>query len=116
MKYLYQRKFSVAFATGDSGYVFAERVDPGYILKVDTCLAYSPEREANDNVIIGIRTGTQDILLTSQAPAPVQRGVEAPGPFSVGEGDQLFAYFPDVDNGDTLEIHIAGELQLLNPC
>ena len=110
MRQIYNRSFTVTFATGDSGYVLAERIDPDKILVVLSCCAYSPQRELSDNVIIGIRNGGQDIILTAQAPLAAQRGVDTPTPFLVGESDQVFAYFPDVDNGDSIGIHINGEL------
>jgi hypothetical protein len=108
MRQIYSRSFTVAFTTNDSGYVLAEKIDPGQILHVLSCCAYSPERDASDDVIIGIRNGGQDIILTAQAPLAAQRGVDTPTPFLVGESDQLFAYFPDVENGDSIGIHING--------
>jgi len=110
MRQIYSRSFTVTFTTGDGGYVFAERIAPGQILHVLSCSAYSPEREASDDVIVGIRNGGQDIILTAQAPLAVQRGVDTPTPFLVGESDRVFAYFPDVDNGDSIGIHINGVL------
>ena len=110
MRQIYSRGFTVTFATGDSGYVFAERIDPGYVLLVQSCSAYSPQREASDDVIIGIRNGGQDTILTAQAPLAAQRGVDTPTPFWVGELDQVFAYFPDVDNTDSIGIHLNGVL------
>lgn len=110
MKQVYSRSFTVTFLTGDSGYVFADRIDPGNVLHVHSCSAYSPEREVSDDVIVGIRNGGQDQILTAQAPLAAQRGVDVPNDFFIGEGDQLFAYFPDVDNGDSIGIHINGVL------
>lgn len=113
MRQIYSRSFTATFATGGSGYVFADRIDSAYVLHVLSCTAYSPQRVASDGVIIGIRNGGQDILLTSQRPLAAQRGVDTPTPFLVGELDQLFAYFPDCDNGDSIGIHINGILILL---
>jgi hypothetical protein len=110
MRQIYSRSFTVTFSTGDSGYVFSERIDPGYILHVISCCAYSSAREASDDVIIGIRNGGQDIVLTAQAPLAAQRGVDTPNNFYVGEGDQVFANFPDCDDTDVLEIHLNGVL------
>ena len=110
MRQIYSRSFTVTFSTGDSGYVFAEKIDPGQILHVHSCVAYSPQREASDDVIVGIRNGGEDLILTAQAPLAAQRGVQIPNKFPVGEGDQVFAYFPDVDNGDSIGIHLNGIL------
>lgn len=110
MRQIYSRSFTVTFSTGDSGYVFADKIDPGYILHVLSCVGYSPEREASDDVILGIRNGGQDIFLTAQAPLAAQRGVDTPTDFLVGESDQVFAYFPDADDTDKIGIHLNGVL------
>lgn len=110
MRQVYNRSFAVTFSTGDSGYVFADRIEPGFILHVLSCSAYSPEREASDDVIIGIRNGGEDLILTAQAPLAAQMAVDTPTEFIVGESDQVFAYFPDADNGDSISLHINGEL------
>jgi len=107
---IYNRSFTVTFLTGDSGYVFADGIDPGYVLHVHSCFAYAPQRETADDIIIGIRNGGQDIILQSKAPATLEYGAAVDNDFFVGEGDQVFASFPDADNGDSLGIHINGIL------
>lgn len=114
MKQVYNRSFAATWLTGDSGYVFSDRIDPGYVLHVHSCSAYSPEREASDDVVIGIRSGSGDTIVTAQAPLAAQRAVDTPNDFFLGEGDQLFAYFPDVDNTDVIGIHINGVLMPLD--
>lgn len=110
MRQIYSRSTTITFRAGDSGYVLGERVDPGYVLHVRTCFAHAPQREANDNVIIGIRHGGQDVILFAVAPGALQRGVEIGTRFFAGEGDQVFAYFPDADDGDTIGLNINGTL------
>ena len=110
MRQIYSRSFTVTFSTGDSGYVFSEKIDPGYVLHVHSCCAYSTGRGASDDVVIGIRNGGQDIVLTAQAPLAAQLGVDTPTDFYVGESDQVFAYFPDAGNGETIGIHLNGVL------
>jgi hypothetical protein len=110
MRQLYSRSFTVTWATGDSGYVFSDRIDSGFVLHVKTCFAYAPEREANDDIVIGVRNGGQDIILQAQATLAVQLGSSVPGEFYVGEGDQIYAYFPDADNGDSIGLHINGAI------
>lgn len=110
MRQVYSRSFTVTFKTGDSGYVFAERIDPGQLLHVHSCFAYAPERDPNDNIIIGLRNGGQDFIIQAQAPLAQQKGMAAATDFFVGELDQPFAYFPDAENGDTIGIHINGVL------
>lgn len=113
MRQVYSRSFTVTFSTGDSGYVFADRIDPGYVLHVHAALAYAPEREASDDIIIGVRNGSGDIIIRTGATLATQRGLEASTNFFLGEGDQAFAYFPDADNGDSIGIHLNGVLLLL---
>lgn len=108
MRQIYSRAFTVTFTTGDSAYVFTEKIDPGQILHVHACFAYAPEREANDNIIIGVRNGGQDIILVAVATLAAQRGANTPTDFFIGEGDQLYAYFPNVDNTDSIGIHVNG--------
>ena len=113
MRQIYSRSFTVTWATGDSGYVFAEKIDPGHVLHVHSCFAYSPQRDANDDIIIGIRNGGQDMILQAQATLATQLGSSAPLDFFVGEGDQVFAYFPDAENNDSIGIHLNGVLMTL---
>ncbi len=113
MRQIYNRSFTVTFTTGDSGYVFTDPIDPGMVLHVHNLFAYAPEREANDDIVIGIRDGGQDIILQAQATAAVQLGAAVANHFVIGEGDKLFAYFPDADNTDKIGIHVTGELMPL---
>jgi hypothetical protein len=110
MRQIYSRSFTVVWITGDSGYVFSEKIDPGYILHVHSCFAYSPLRDANDNIVVGLRNGGQDMILMAQATAAAQKGSAVGTDFFVGEGDQVFAYFPDAEYNDTIGIHINGVL------
>jgi hypothetical protein len=110
MKQIYSRSFTVTFSTGDSGYVLSEKVDPGYILHVHSCFAYAPQREANDDIVIGIRNGGEDVILQAQATVATQLGSVAPLDFFIGEGDQVLAYFPDADDTDKIGIHLNGVL------
>lgn len=110
MRQLYMRAWEIEFSTGDSGHVFSEKIDAGKVLHVHNCFAYAPERDQNDEMILGIRHGGQDIIIRAQAPAAVQKGLSALTDFYMGEGNQLYAYFPDAENGDTLGIHVVGEI------
>jgi len=113
MKQIYMRSWSVTFLTGDSGYVFTEKIRPGEVLFVLSCFAYAPTRKASDDIIVGIRNGSGDFILAAEAPLEVQYGMQAGVGVYVGEGDQVFAYFPDADNGDAIAIHIMGVLMEL---
>lgn len=114
MRQVYNRSFTVTWKTGDSGYVFSDKVGEGYVLHVHSCFAYAPEREANDHILIGIRNGGQDTILIAQATLAVQLGSNTPTDFFVGEGDQVYAYFSDVDDTDHIGIHLNGVLMLLS--
>lgn len=107
------RSWSATFSTGGSSYVFSEKIKPGLVLYVLGCFAYAPERDNNDDVIIGVRDGAGDFILAAEAPSGAQYGVQAGVGVYLGEGDQMFASFPDAENGDTLEIHLMGVMMTL---
>ena len=102
------------FATGDSGYVYSERIDPGWILHVHNAFAYAPERDTGDNIILGIMHGGERVVIRAQSAAAAQRGMDCQRDFMLGEGDTIFAYFPDAEAGDTLGLHIVGELMTVD--
>jgi len=110
MRQIYSRSFTATATTGGSNYVYAEKIDPGQILHVHTCFAYSPLRDTSDNIVIGVRNGGQDMVLQAQATLAVQKGSAVGTDFFVGEGDQPFACFPDAETGDSIEIHLNGVL------
>lgn len=110
MKQLYNRRFSRKWATGESTRVYSEQVPTGHVLHVHQCFAYAPERENNDDILIGISNGGEELLLLASTLGTAQRGAEVANHFDVGEGFQLFADFPDVDNTDTIAIDIFSTL------
>ena len=113
MRHIYNRSFVRAWATGEDTEIIGETVDPGWVLHVHSCFAYAPEREANDDIIVGVRTGGQDLILMAQATAAAQKGSAVAYGFYLGEGQALFADFPDVDNGDEIGLHVSGVLMRL---
>jgi hypothetical protein len=110
MRQALARSYAATFATGGSKYVYSEQVPPGYIVHVKSCLAYSENREASDDVIIGFTDAGKEIYVTAKATLAAARGIAADSDFYVGEGDKVFANFPDVDDGDKIELHINGTL------
>lgn len=113
MRQVYNRSSTVTFNTGDSGYVFSERIDPGCILHVHSCFGYSPQRTEGENVIIGIDDGGPGVILQAKAALTQQRGAAVETDFFVGEGDRVYAIFPNAGNGDSIGIHLSGVLQYL---
>jgi hypothetical protein len=110
MRQVLSRRYAVTFSTGDSGYVYSDQVPPGYVVHVSSCLAYCAQREASDDAIIGFTDAGQEIIITAKATLAAARGIAAEADFYVGEGDKIFAYFPDADDTDVLELHINGTL------
>ena len=108
MKQIYCEKWSETVETSHSKYVFSDRVRPGHVLHVHNCYAHAPEREVADITWLGVRNGGQDILVRARGGAVAKEGMSALRDFYVGEGDQVFAYFPDSDNTDTIELHVIG--------
>jgi len=113
MALLYSERWSETVDASHSKYVFSDRVRAGHVLHVHTCFAHAPEREANDIIKLGVRNGSADVLVRARGGAIAKEGLSALRDFSVGEHDRVFAYFPDSDNGDTIELHINGCLKTL---
>jgi hypothetical protein len=110
MRQILSRRYAVTWTTGASAYVYSEQVPPGYVVHVKSCVGYSAERDASDDVVLGYTDGGEKIIVTAMATLAAQMGVASPQDFYVGEGDKVFAYFPDVENNDTIELHINGTL------
>ena len=114
MRQLYINKWSDVIDATHSKYILSDVVTPGYVLHVHSCFAHSPDREVNDIIQMGVRNGVGDVLVRARAGAIAKEGMSALRDFFVGEGDQIFVYFPDSDNGDTIELHIVGFLVSLD--
>lgn len=114
MKQIYAEKWSETVDASHSKYVISDRVKPGHMLHVHNCYAHAPEREVSDIIRMGVRNGGQDIIVRARGGAIAKEGMSALNEFYVGEGDQVFAYFPDSDNTDTIELHVIGILMTLD--
>jgi hypothetical protein len=110
MSQIYIEKWSEVIDSDHLKYVFSDRIRTGSVLHVYNCFAYSAERDANETVQIGVLNGGTNVLVRSRAGSAAKEGVSALNHFLVGEGDQVYAYFPSADNEDTIELHIIGEL------
>jgi len=108
MRQLYLNKWSAKIDADHSKYIFADRVKPGFVLHVHNCFAHAPERAANEIIRLGVRNGAFDVLIRVRAAGIAAEGMSARRDFFVGEGDQVFAYFPSAEADDTLELHIVG--------
>ena len=111
---VYAEKWSETVDASHSRYVFSDKIKPGYMLHVHNCFAHAPERAANDIIHLGIRNGGQDILVRGRGGAVAKEGMSALNDFFVGEGDQVYGYFPDSDNTDTIELHVIGVIMTLD--
>lgn len=114
MRQIYIRKFSETFVSAPGGYVYSDRVKPGHILHVHNCFAYSPQFAPNDIIVIGIKTVGQKVLIRARSPGVAAEGMSARRDFFCGEGDSIFAYFPNASDTDTLELHVVGCLLSLD--
>lgn len=107
-RYMYIEKWTEIVIVGHSLRVYSDRVPAGHVLHVMSCYAHAPEREVNDITWIGVETGGADVLIRARGGAVVKDGMSALNPFLAGEGDRVFAYFPDADATDTIGLHING--------
>jgi len=111
MKQVYAESWSEVVTAAHSRRILSDRIKPGHVLTVLNCYAWAPERAQSDLVRIGVRNGGSDVLVRVRASGVNNYGLSALNEFFVGEGDQVFAYFPDADETDTIELHIIGILQ-----
>jgi len=114
MRQIYAEKRSEKVTATHSKYVFSDRIEPGKVLHVKNCFAHAPERSLSDVIWMGIRNGGQDILVRARGGAIAKEGMSALRDFFVGEGDQVFAYFPDAADTHTIELHVIGVLMPLD--
>ena len=110
MRQLFAHTWSETIEASRSKYVYSDRVQPGKILHVHSCCALSPQGEVTDLVKVGIRNGGQKTVITSKPVTIVGEGISTPMDFFLGEGDQVFGYFPSADTTDTIELHVIGVL------
>jgi len=110
MSQIYAEKWSETVVTGHSKYVLSDRIQTGHVLYVKNCFGYSPEIAAGEEVRIGVRNGGTDVYVRVRDAETRNKGLSALNEFLVGEGDQVFAYFPDAENTETIELHVIGEL------
>jgi len=108
MRQIYINKWSEVVDATHSKYVLSDFIKPGEILHVHNCFAHAPEREVSDIIHMGVRNGVGDVLIRARGGAIAKEGMTNLNDFFVGEGDQVFAYFPDSDNTDTIELHVIG--------
>jgi len=114
MRQVYLNKWCETPNTAPSKYVYSDVVKPGYVLHVHTCFAHDPERAANEIITMGILDAGRQIILRSRGCAIAKEGMSALKDFFVGEGDKIFAYFPDATGDDPIELHVVGVLLSLD--
>jgi hypothetical protein len=110
MGQIYIEKWSETIVSGHSKYVFSDRVQVGHILHVQSCYAYDADLAQNDIIKIGVRNGGVDVLARAHVKTAKDVGMSALNTFFVGEGDLVFAHFPQALNTNTIELHVIGEL------
>lgn len=108
MRQLYINKWSEKIGADHSKYILSDAIKAGQVLHVHNCYAHAPERAATEIIWLGVRNGIGDVLVRARAAGTTAEGMSARRDFFVGEGDQIFAYFPSAESGDTLELHVVG--------
>lgn len=107
---IYARQWTEKVTAGHSLEVHSERIKPGYVLVVQGCFFHAPESVAADVLTIYMVNGGQNIVLRSRAMTTALDGMSIFNPFPMGEGDSLYGYAKDADEGDSLVLNIVGEL------
>lgn len=108
MRQIYIDKWCEVVDATHTRYVLSDRVEPGWILHVHNCYAHAPQRSAGDILWLGVRNGGKDVLVRARGGAVAKEGMSALRDFFVGEGDQIFAYFPDAAETHNIELHVVG--------
>ncbi|MBA7681442.1 hypothetical protein ES703_89780 [subsurface metagenome] len=108
MRQIYINKWSETATSAPSLYVLSDVIKPGWILHVHSCYAHAPERAQNEIIWLGVRNGVGDVLVRARAAGIAAEGMSARRDFFVGEGDQIFAYFPSATGSDVIELHVIG--------
>jgi len=108
MRRIYIEKWCETVNTAPLKYVFSSPVPAGHILHVHNCYAHAPERDQNEIIWLGVRDSGRDSLVRARAAGIAAEGMSARRDFLVGEGDQIFAYFPSAETTDKIELHVIG--------
>lgn len=109
-KEIYTEKQTETMTQAHDRYIWSEPVPNGKVLQVLNMYGHGHEREAKDRIKLGVKNGATEFLIRARKWADSGEGLSALNPFFVGEYDKLFAYFPDADDTDTIELHIVGVL------
>ena len=107
---LYARQWTETVTADHSLKVYGEKVPSGYVLKVNACFFHVPEAEASDELTIYLEDGGQNIVLRSRKSTTALSGISIFNPFPMGEGDRVYGYAKDADEGDALVLNIIGEM------
>jgi len=110
MRQMYIECWSETIDASHSKYVYSDRVPAGHVLHVMNCYAHSPDGAVADIVQIGVQSGGKLCRIRCRGKDLAKEGMSALNAFLAGEGDRVYAYFPDADNTDTVELHINGIL------
>ncbi len=109
-KEVYTEKVTETVTQAHDRYIWSEPVPNGKVLHVKSMYGHGHEREAQDRIKLGVKNGATSVLIRARKWANSGEGLSALNDFFVGEYDKLFAYFPDSDDTDTIELHIIGVL------
>ncbi len=110
MKEIYTGKWTEIVTQAHDRYVWSDPIQNGKVLHVQNMYGHGHEREAKDRIKLGVKNGATEVLIRARKWADSGEGLSAFNDFYVGEYDKLFAYFPDSDDTDTIELHVIGVL------
>jgi len=114
MKQVYVRSWSEVLPATPLGYIYSKRISPGKILHVHNCFAYTSQASTDDIIHIGVVNGGQKTAVHIRKCAAQDLGLSALNDFFVGEGDQVYGYFPDAVETHTIELHVVGVIYSLD--
>lgn len=106
----YQHKSSEVITLGHNRKVYAERVEPGWILTVKCCFFHVPEIGTPHVVTIYVEIGADEHVIRSRGKETGRLGMTVMCPFFVGEYQRIVGYAPNAAEGDTISLQVMGYL------
>lgn len=110
MRIEYQYRITTTISGIEGGYVYGERIKPGWILKVLTCFLHLPNSSQNDVATLTVHDGSQELEIRSKARDSAKQGMSALNPFYVGEYQRVIGHTNKSTDGDEICLTVIGEM------
>jgi len=113
MRFEFQCKTRDFIVPGHNRRIYCDRIEPGWILTVETCYLHVPQIGTPDVVSIIVERGPEELIVRSRGKEVGRQGISALCPFYVGEYQRIVGYAPNAEIGDELSLNVMGYLMPL---